>query len=73
MIVPLYLEIGHSAVPLGGLDPGVPQEVLDGHQGGVGIEELRGHGVLINVNYFFPSTTIIFPVASSVMLPGNAS
>jgi hypothetical protein len=51
----------------------VPQEVLDGHQGGVGIEELRGHGVLINVNYFFPSTTIIFPVASSVMLPGNAS
>ena len=28
---------------------------------------------MINVNYFFLSTTIIFPVASSVMLPGNAS
>jgi len=28
---------------------------------------------MINVNYFFPSTSIIFPVASSVMLPGNAS
>ena len=45
MIVPLYLEIGHPAVPLGGLDPGVPQEILDGHQGGIGIEELGGHGV----------------------------
>ena len=35
MVVPLHLEIGHPAVPLGGLDPGMPQEILDGHQGGV--------------------------------------
>ena len=45
VIVPLHLEIGHPAVPLGGFDPGMPQEILDGHQGGIGIEELGGHGV----------------------------
>ncbi len=33
----------------------------------------ENHIELINVNYFFPSTTIIFPVASSVMLLGSAS
>src|SRR4030042_2900687 len=45
MIVTLHLEIGHPAVPLGGFDPGMSQKILDGHQGRVGIKELRGHGV----------------------------
>ncbi len=45
MVVPLHLEIGYPAVALGGFDAGVTQEVLDGHQGGIGIEELGGHGV----------------------------
>jgi hypothetical protein len=47
VIVPLYLEIGHPAVALGGLDPGMPQEILDGHQGGIGIGELGGQGCRI--------------------------
>ena len=45
MVVPLYLEIGHPAVPLRRLDPGMSQEILDGHQGSVSIKELGGHGV----------------------------
>ena len=45
VIVPLYLEIGYPAVALRGLDTGMAQEILDGHQGSVSIEELRGHGV----------------------------
>ena len=45
VVIPLHLEIGHPAVPLGSLDPAMPQEILDAHQGGIGIEELGGHGV----------------------------
>jgi len=45
VIVPLHLEIGHPAVPLRGFDPGMPQEILDGHQGSVGIEELGSKGM----------------------------
>jgi hypothetical protein len=43
VIVTLHLEIGHPAVALSGFDPGMPQEILDGHQGPVGIKELGGH------------------------------
>jgi CheY-like chemotaxis protein len=32
VIIPLHLEIGHPAVPLRGFDPGMPQEILDGHR-----------------------------------------
>ena len=45
MVVPLHLEIGHPAVALRGLDPGMSQKILDGHQGGICIKELGGHGV----------------------------
>ncbi len=45
VIVPLYPEIGHPTVPLRGFDPGMPQEILDGNQGSVGVEKLGGHGV----------------------------
>ena len=45
VIVPLHLEIGHPAVPLSRFDPGMPQEILDGHQGSVGIEEPGSHGM----------------------------
>ena len=45
VIIPLHLKVGYPAVALGGLDPGMPQEILDGHQGGIGIEQLGGHGV----------------------------
>jgi len=45
VIVTLHLEVGHPAVPLGRFDPGMPQEILDSHQGSVGIEELGSHGM----------------------------
>ena len=45
LVVPLDLEIGHLAITLRGLDPGVSQEILDRHQIRIGIEQLRGHGV----------------------------
>ena len=51
LVVPLDFEIGHLAIALRGLDPGVTQEVLDRHQIRIGIEQLGGHGVT-----FMPSS-----------------
>ena len=51
LVVSLDLEIGHLAIALRGLDPGVSQEVLDRHQIRIGIEQLGGHGVT-----FMPSS-----------------
>jgi hypothetical protein len=30
---------------VGRFDAGMPQEILDSHQGSIGIEKLRGHGM----------------------------
>jgi len=44
-VVPLYLHVGHPAVPLSGAQAAVSKEILDGHNVRVGIEQLRGHRV----------------------------
>jgi hypothetical protein len=37
LVVPLDFEIGHLAIALRRLDPGVTQEVLDRHQRRIGV------------------------------------
>jgi hypothetical protein len=47
LVVPLDFEIGHLAIALRRLDPGVAQEVLDRHKIRIGIEQLSGHRVAL--------------------------
>lgn len=39
-VVPLHLPVGYFAVSLCGLDPGMPQKVLDCDQVRIGVEQL---------------------------------
>ena len=55
LVVPLDLEIGHLAIALRGLDPGVSQEILDRHQVRIGIEQLRSHRVTQLMTAYFQS------------------
>jgi hypothetical protein len=43
MIIPLNFEIGNPAVALGGLDSRVPEEILNGYQVGISIQQLGCH------------------------------
>jgi len=45
VVVSLDLEVRYPAVPLGCGDLAMPQEVLDGSQGSIGVEKLSGHGM----------------------------
>ena len=45
VVVPLHFEVRHLAIALRGFDPGVAQEVLDGHQVRIRIEQLGRHRV----------------------------
>ena len=45
VVVSLDLEVRYPAVPLGGRNLAMPQEVLDGSKVSIGVEKLRGHGV----------------------------
>ena len=45
VVVSLDLEVRYPAVALGCGNLAMPQEVLDGSKGSIGVEKLRGHGV----------------------------
>ena len=45
VVLPLDLEVGHAAVPLGRGDLAVAEKVLDGGEAGVGIQELGCEGM----------------------------
>ena len=43
MVIPLNFEIGNPAVALRGLDSRVPEEILNGYQVGICIQQLGCH------------------------------
>ena len=45
IVIPFDFEVGYLAVSLGGGNPVMSQEILDGGQVRIGIEELGCHGV----------------------------
>jgi hypothetical protein len=45
VIVSLDLEVGYATVALRCGNLAMPQEILDGSEVSIGVEELRGHGV----------------------------
>ena len=42
-VIPLDFEIRDLAISLRGLNPGMPKEIMDAHQIGIGIEKLGCH------------------------------